>query len=231
MIIIIFVQKYKMTSLTEENYLKAIYSLNSTAGMKASTNAIAAKMETKASSVTDMIKRLNDKNLVIYRKYQPVYLTEEGKKVAISIIRKHRLWEYFLVENLKFGWDQVHDIAEQLEHIQSKELTNRLDKFLNFPKYDPHGDPIPNKNGEFPDKKGEKLSNTKVGNTVMITGVKNHTTEFLTYLKQLNIQLGSTLSVDAINSFDFSFSVTSKDGENITLSEKVSNNLYVKIIK
>ncbi|MBL4709602.1 MAG: metal-dependent transcriptional regulator [Flavobacteriales bacterium] len=217
-----------MTSLTEENYLKAIYNLNSSKGTKASTNAIAAKMETKASSVTDMIKRLNEKNLIVYQKYQPVYLTEEGKKVAISIIRKHRLWEYFLVENLKFGWDEVHDIAEQLEHIQSKELTNRLDKFLDFPRYDPHGDPIPNMNGEFPNRKREKLSNAKKGDNVMVTGVKDDSTEFLNYLKQLKIQLGTTLSIHATNAFDQSISIQTEEGIPISISEKVSNNLFIK---
>ena len=129
---------------------------------------------------------------------------------------------------MKFGWDEVHDIAEQLEHIQSKELTNRLDKFLDFPRYDPHGDPIPNMNGEFPNRKREKLSNAKKGDNVMVTGVKDDSTEFLNYLKQLKIQLGTTLSIHATNAFDQSISIQTEEGIPISISEKVSNNLFIK---
>src|SRR5690554_7659989 len=153
---------------SEENYLKIIYhlSLNSNSGV--STNAIAHAMESKPSSVTDMVQKLADKNLVAYKKYQGVQLTEKGKEVAMHIVRKHRLWEVFLVEKLGFSWDEVHDIAEQLEHIQSENLIDRLDKFLDFPTEDPHGDPIPNNKGELPklkrqlDRKSTRLNSSHV---------------------------------------------------------------------
>ena len=131
-----------MNSQTEENYLKAIFKIAENTNGKVSTNAIAEKLNTKASSVTDMIKKLAEKQLVMYEKYQGVKLTEDGEKIAIQIIRKHRLWEYFLVNTLDFKWDEVHEIAEELEHINSDALIDKLDKFLSFPQYDPHGDPI-----------------------------------------------------------------------------------------
>lgn len=135
------------TSFTEENYLKAIYHLSADESKQVNTNQIAAILNTKAASVTDMLKKLSGKNLIDYERYQGVGLTDTGKTIALKIIRKHRLWEYFLVEKLSFGWDEVHDLAEQLEHIPSSELTDRLDEFLGFPKYDPHGDPIPDQSG------------------------------------------------------------------------------------
>src|ERR1700761_4827397 len=137
-----------MNTLAEENYLKAIYHL-SLNDVNVSTNQIAAALNTKAASVTDMLKKLADKELINYEKYQGVTLTGAGEKIALHIIRKHRLWEYFLVEKLNFKWDQVHDMAEELEDIFSKELTDRLDEFMGYPKYDPHGDPIPDCNGHF----------------------------------------------------------------------------------
>lgn len=218
-----------MTSLTEENYLKTIYSLNHAKASKASTNAIASRLDTKASSVTDMLKRLSEKKLVDYKKYKAAKLTEDGKKIAISIIRKHRLWEYFLVQKLKFGWDEVHDIAEQLEHIQSPKLTNQLDAFLNFPKFDPHGDPIPNKDGEFPHRHNLLLASANKNDTCVITGVLDHSTEFLHYLKQVQIELGTTLKVIHINSFDQSIQVENDSKESFTLSDKVTQNLYINI--
>src|SRR5580693_6558937 len=137
-----------MNTFTEENYLKAIYHL-SLQSESVSTNQIAASLNTKAASVTDMLKKLADKELINYTKYQGVTLTPQGEKIAVSIIRKHRLWEYFLVEKLNFKWDEVHDVAEELEHISSKELADRLDQFMGYPKYDPHGDPIPDSNGKL----------------------------------------------------------------------------------
>ncbi len=218
-----------MTSLTEENYLKAIYTLINAVDKKASTNEIAKKMETKASSVTDMLKRLNEKGLVDYEKYKTVQITEKGKQVAISIIRKHRLWEYFLVENLNFGWDEVHDIAEQLEHIESIELTNKLDEFLGFPKFDPHGDPIPNSKGVFPSRESKKLSEAKIGSEIVIIGVEDHSTNFLNFLSEMNIELGTELSIKTKHSFDNSILVVNSENQKITLSQKVANNLFIKI--
>jgi len=218
-----------MTSLTEENYLKAIYSLIESSDKKASTNEIAKKMETKASSVTDMLKRLNEKDLVDYERYKTVKITDKGKKVAISIIRKHRLWEYFLVENLNFGWDKVHDIAEQLEHIESIELTNRLDEFLGYPMFDPHGDPIPNSQGIFPNRESQKLSEVKIGSSVIITGVEDHSTNFLNFLSEVEIQLGTELNVVTRHPFDNSLVVQNKQNQKINLSQIVANNLFIKI--
>lgn len=214
-----------MPSLTEENYLKAIYFLQHDPESKVTTNAIAQKMETKASSVSDMLKRLKEKELIHYKKYQAVSLTPVGQKVAISIIRKHRLWEYFLVEKLHFGWDEVHDLAEQLEHIESVELTNRLEKFLNYPKSDPHGDPIPDRNGKFPLELRELLSGRKAGEQVKIIGVKDHSTEFLNYLDQLTIRLGSDIKVLAINPFDQSLEIE-VNKRALHISNEVARNLY-----
>ena len=139
-------------TFSEENYLKTIYHLTTSLSTEISTNAIAEMMETKASSVTDMLKKLAEKDLVHYKKYQGVFLTPKGKLAAKMIVRKHRLWEVFLVEKLDFSWDEVHEVAEQLEHIQSKKLIDKLDQFLEYPSIDPHGDPIPNAKGEWPPK-------------------------------------------------------------------------------
>lgn len=217
-----------MPSLTEENYLKAIFVLNEEKELKASTNAIAEKMETKASSVTDMLKRLKEKELVHYQKYQAVKLTKAGEKVAISIIRKHRLWEYFLVEKLNFGWDEVHDIAEQLEHIQSPQLTNRLEKFLEYPQMDPHGDPIPDKDGQFPMKLSLTLADAELNKTYIIVGVKDHSTPFFNHLKQIHVDLGSLVYIQSISEFDHSMEVSIDRANTAVLSSDVANNLYVK---
>jgi len=218
-----------MTSLTEENYLKAIYNLIQATYKKASTNEIAKSMQTKASSVTDMLKRLNEKELVDYEKYKTVKITEKGKQVAISIIRKHRLWEYFLVENLNFGWDEVHDIAEQLEHIESEALTNKLDAFLGFPSFDPHGDPIPNKQGVFPTRENQKLSEISEVSSVIVTGVEDHSTEFLNFLNEMEIELGTELTVKTKHAFDNSLIVVNQQNVQFTLTQKVASNLYIKL--
>lgn len=152
-----------MFTYSEENYIKTIFHLEQKALEGVSTNAIAEQMDTKASSVTDMIKKLSEKGVINYVKYQGVTLTQEGRKTALSIIRKHRLWEVFLVETLDFSWDEVHEIAEQLEHIHSEKLIDRLDKLLDFPKYDPHGDPIPTKDGTFSERDKILLSELTVG--------------------------------------------------------------------
>src|SRR5688572_3663166 len=157
-----------MNSHTEENYLKAIFKLLEKEKGEVSTNAIAEKVNTKAASVTDMLKKLADKKLINYKKYQGVTLTAKGEKIAINIIRKHRLWEVFLVEKLKYKWDEIHDIAEQLEHIQSDSLIDRIDSFLNYPKFDPHGDPIPDLNGNFQQQKSQLLSTITKGNTCIV---------------------------------------------------------------
>ena len=147
-----------MHTLTEENYLKAIYKLHEDKPDKINTNAIAGLVDTAPASVTDMLRKLADKKLIRYAKYQGVSLTATGKKAAVSVIRKHRLWELFLVEKLGYSWDEVHEIAEQLEHIHSDSLVSRLSTFLGNPRMDPHGDPIPDENGNFHSRKSIPLS-------------------------------------------------------------------------
>lgn len=196
-----------MLTKSEENYLKAIYQLSEHSQESVNTNLLAEQMQTKASSVTDMLKKLSEKSLVEYKKYQGCSLTPLGKQTALMIIRKHRLWETFLVEKLKFGWEEVHDIAEQLEHIQSNKLTEKLDAFLEFPKFDPHGDPIPSSDGKLPTQKSISLSSCEVNDKVIISGVKDGEVEFLTYLNEIGCTLGTELVIRNKFSFDGSFLV------------------------
>ena len=168
-----------MLSQTEENYLKAIYSLSVHSTKSASTNAIAKKLNTKASSVTDMIQKLSEKELVDYKKYKGSTLTKTGFDVSVDIVRKHRLWEVFLVNHLNYNWDEVHDLAEQLEHVNSDSLIDRLDDFLGFPTHDPHGDPIPDKNGIIEHHKNIMLSSISENKNCVIVGVKDSSSALL----------------------------------------------------
>lgn len=218
-----------VVTFSEENYLKAIYHLSKHGSVSVSTNAIAGKVSAKASSVTDMVKKLADKNLVLYKKYQGVKLTENGRLAATTVIRKHRLWEVFLVNKLNFSWDEVHEVAEQLEHIKSEKLIDQLDAFLEFPTEDPHGDPIPDKHGNM--KKTDKvlLSQVSVNEDCLCVGVKDSSSSFLKYLDKNEIALGTTIKVISKESFDES--MTLKVAKNhITISKEVSNNLFVKTL-
>ena len=215
-------------TFSEENYLKSIYHLTSNSDSGVSTNAIAEKMETKASSVTDMLKKLAEKNLVNYKKYQGVTLTEEGLHSAKMIVRKHRLWEVFLVEKLDFAWDEVHEIAEQLEHIKSEQLINRLDDFLGNPTEDPHGDPIPDAQGRIVKIEKQLLSELTEQQTGICVGVKDTSSEFLQYLDKQNIALGSKIEVLNKESFDSSLKIRVNNKE-LTISNKIATNLFVKI--
>ena len=181
-----------MNTHTEENYLKAIYKLSDQGKTVVSTNSIAGSLHTKASSVTDMLKKLSEKKLINYEKYQGVTLTKAGAKIALKIIRKHRLWEVFLVDQLKFKWDEVHDIAEQLEHVVAPEMVNRLDKYLDFPKFDPHGDPIPDQNGVFSNRKEFSLADLKSDDRGIIVGVNDSSATFLQYLEKKKLVMGTT---------------------------------------
>lgn len=215
-------------SFTEENYLKAIYKIaekNDNEGV--STNEIASELLTKPASVTDMLKKLSEKKLIDYKKYQGVSLTTKGEKVAVDIIRKHRLWELFLVDKLGFKWDEVHEIAEQLEHIQSDELIDRLDNYLDHPKYDPHGDPIPNKSGVFSTKKMVELYEMSVGFTGNISGVSDHSAVFLKHLEKIGIRLGVEIKVEDKNQFDNSFWISVANADPIFISKEVAKNLLV----
>lgn len=216
-------------SQTEENYLKAIYSLSSTKKKSVSTNGIAQKLQTKASSVTDMIKKLSEKELISYKKYQGVRLTSTGKSIAIRIIRKHRLWEVFLASKLNFNWDEVHDIAEQLEHIKSDTLIDKLDEFLEFPTNDPHGDPIPDKDGNIQHLKKVMLASISKGEKCTIIGVKD-SSPFLKYLDALNIKLGSILTISDIIEFDKSMLIEN-EGVSTVISNQIAQNLFVTKLK
>jgi len=216
-----------MFSQSEENYLKAIYHLGITSVNGVSTNAIAKKLSTKASSVTDMIKKLADKNVLIYKKYQGVKLTEEGKKTAALIVRKHRLWEVFLVEKLNFNWDEVHDVAEQLEHIKSSKLINEIDALLGFPKFDPHGDPIPDTNGNLHLIEKKLLSTLHINETGICIGVKDSSASFLQFLDKQQIALGQEVEVLEKEDFDDSMTIKIND-KKMTVSNKIANNLYIQ---
>src|ERR1700761_7664946 len=212
-----------MNTFTEENYLKAIYHL-STQSESVSTNQIAAALSTKAASVTDMLKKLADKELINYTRYQGVTLTTAGEKIALSIIRKHRLWEYFLVEKLNFKWDEVHDVAEELEHISSKELIDRLDDFMGNPKYDPHGDPIPDSKGKFKAHELKPVSSLEVDKSGLISGVREHSAAFLQYLEKVQLTIGKKIKIAEINTYDHSV-ILQVEGKKVHISREVANNL------
>ena len=214
---------------SEENYLKAIYHLTVQLEAEVPTNAIAEMMETKASSVTDMLKKLADKALINYIKYQGVSLTEKGTHAAKMIVRKHRLWEVFLVEKLDFYWDEVHEIAEELEHIKSEKLINKLDAFLDFPSFDPHGDPIPDANGVIKKVVKKLLSEAGLNTAYRCVGVKDSSSDFLKYLDKQKIALGAVIKVLGRENFDASLHLIINDTP-LTVSSKIAGNLYVKRI-
>lgn len=216
-----------MHSFTEENYLKAIYKLQEINSEVVATSALAQALGVHAPSVTDMLKRMAGKKLVTYQKSKGVKLTERGRQIAVGIIRNHRLWEVFLVDKLGYKWDEVHDLAEQLEHIHSEDLINKLDKFLGFPKADPHGDPIPDANGVLPKSKAVLLSSLNVGEQGTFTGVTDHTPTFLNYLDKTGFSLGSTLKVTNIEEFDQTVTVLVKSKKEVTVSHKVANSLLI----
>ncbi|RMB56449.1 metal-dependent transcriptional regulator [Dokdonia sinensis] len=217
-----------MYTLAEENYLKAIFHLQQEVKGEVPTNAIAETLKTKASSATDMVQKLADKKLLQYRKYKGTRLSKEGEKVAVKVIRKHRLWEVFLVEKLNFHWDEVHDIAEQLEHIQSDELVNRLDAFLDHPDYDPHGDPIPDKNGNIKSAEKKLLSELKKGNEGVLVGVRETSADFLQFLDKRKISIGTKIKVLGKEFFDGSM-VIQVQREQFFISKKIAENLYIQI--
>ncbi|MFT3794622.1 metal-dependent transcriptional regulator [Flavobacterium sp.] len=216
-------------TFSEENYLKTIYHLTTLLDSEVSTNAIAEKMDTKASSVTDMLKKLAEKDLIHYKKYQGVSLTQNGVHAAKMIVRKHRLWEVFLVEKLDFSWDEVHDIAEQLEHIQSDKLINKLDDFLGNPTEDPHGDPIPDVHGRIIKVEKQLLSDLTEGQSGICVGVKDTSSEFLQYLDKQEIALGTKISVLSKETFDQSLRIKAGEKE-LTISNKIAGNLFVKLV-
>lgn len=216
-----------MHSFTEENYLKAIYKLQETNGLVVATSSLAQVLEVHAPSVTDMLKRMAGKKLVTYQKSKGVKLTEKGRQVAVGIIRNHRLWEVFLVDKLGYKWDEVHDLAEQLEHIHSEDLTNKLDNFLGFPKADPHGDPIPDANGVVPKSKSVLLSTFTEGDQGTFTGVTDHSAAFLNYLDKTGFSLGDPIKVKGIEEYDQTYTLQLKGKKEVVVSFKVANSLLL----
>ncbi|ASU35321.1 metal-dependent transcriptional regulator [Mucilaginibacter xinganensis] len=216
-----------MNTLAEENYLKSIYHLALNAENVA-TNQLASLLNTKASSVTDMLKKLADKELINYTPYQGVTLTASGEKIAVNIIRKHRLWEFFLVEKLDFKWDEVHEMAEEMEHISSTELIDRLDKFMGYPKYDPHGDPIPDCDGKFKLHDLKPVSAIDVDVTGVICGVREHSSAFLQYLEKQGLTIGKKITIKDIIAFDRSV-VLQLENQTVQISREVANNLLITL--
>ncbi len=219
-----------MYSITEENYLKAIYKLSEAGGGAVSTNAIAEATQTRAASVTDMIRKLSEKKLLKYEKYRGVTLTQKGKSVALETVRKHRLWEVFLCDKLQFGWDEVHDIAEQLEHIQSTLLVDKLDEFLGFPTHDPHGDPIPTKDGEFKKSEFVLLNTIPLYKEAVMSGVADHSTLFLQYLDKIGLTLGKICEVTEVNAYDGSMKLLLNKKQKTDISKEVARNVFVKLV-
>lgn len=215
-------------TLSEEDYIKAIYHLGKGDTGTVSTNALAKEMSTKPSSVTDMIKKLSEKEFVNYRRYKGVSLTEKGRLAALSLVRKHRLWEVFLVEKLDFAWDEVHEIAEQLEHIKSEKLVDSLDKHLGFPTVDPHGDPIPSKEGEFKKSIKRLLSEVTIGTQGVCVGVKDSSAAFLKFLDKNKIALGDRVEVIDKEEFDGSLHIKVK-GRAMHISNQIATNLFLQL--
>lgn len=216
-----------MFSFAEENYIKAIYHLSRGGKEAVTTNSIADKLNTRAASVTDMIKKLSAKGLLSYRRYNGVNITDDGRKTALQVIRKHRLWETFLVEKLHFHWDEVHEIAEQLEHIKSNLLITRLDEFLGHPKTDPHGDPIPDENGEFKAKPKLQLSLATEGKNYVISSVRDSSSAFLKYLDKIGAYIGAKVQVVERIEYDGSVEILIDKNKQVFISKEVSENIWI----
>ncbi len=217
-----------MLSFTEENYLKAIYHL-ADRDKEVSTNAIAETLRTRPASVSDMLKKLDRKGVINYEKYKGVNLSTEGKKLALQVIRKHRLWEVFLVEKLHFNWDEVHEIAEQLEHIQSPVLIRRLDEFLGYPAYDPHGDPIPNEQGVMAAREKIQLSELDEGTAATVIGLKETSSVFLQFLDKAGIYLGVRIKILEKIAFDRSREIQIDNKKVQVISSEAAQNIFVAV--
>ncbi|MDH5825543.1 metal-dependent transcriptional regulator [Sphingobacterium faecium] len=219
-----------MISQTEENYLKALFALTSVKG-EASMNELSKQLEIRMPTVNSMMKRLSEKGFVVYESYKPLKLTEKGKKEAALIIRKHRLTEMYLVNMMGFGWEEVHDIAEQIEHIQSPKFFDKMDKLLGYPTVDPHGSPIPDTEGKMVAEKYSKLSDCKLGDVVVFKAVSHSSEELLKFLTSRMLALGSVITIDAIEAFDNSITISYANGRHEVLSNKACESLLVRIKK
>ncbi|PUZ22916.1 iron (metal) dependent repressor, dtxr family protein [Chitinophaga parva] len=215
-----------MMTLTEENYLKALFRI-SLEKTEITVKDIATHLELKMPTVNSMIQKLSEKKLVRYEKYKAIELTEKGRRQALHILRKHRLTELFLSEVMGLGWEEVHDIAEQIEHIQSDRFFDRIDEMLGHPKFDPHGEPIPDANGKLPVVKAVPLSSCTPGKQYTLSGVLNHETAFLKFLDALQLSIGATIAVKEIQPFDKSMSVVLHGKNNTVFSYTVCQNLLV----
>ena len=211
---------------SEENYIKSIYHLQQETGM-VNTNSLATEMNTRAASVTDMLKKLKTKKILQYERYKGFKLNETGKKVALGVVRRHRLWEYFLVAKLGFEWDKVHPIAEELEHVSSDELIKRLERFLGNPSFDPHGDPIPDSNGKVPVIKQLNLTALPVNQIVTVSSVSNQSQQMLEMLKHYHIGIGTKLSVVKRFEFDGSLEIKVVKKAACIISDQVAKNVFV----
>lgn len=218
-----------MISLTpaEENYLKAIYHLSEGGKKSVSTNDISHEMKTKPASVSDMLRKLANKRVIDYRKYYGLQITDEGKKFALQIIRKHRIWEVFLVDKLKFSWDEVHEVAEELEHIKSPLLMQRLDEFLGYPKFDPHGDPIPDEFGDLKARPRLPLNELELYDAGQIVAVRDSSAAFLRYLDKVGAYIGARIKVVDKVEFDGSVEILVDNKKNLFMSREVAENILI----
>jgi DtxR family transcriptional regulator, Mn-dependent transcriptional regulator len=214
-------------SISKEDHLKAIFHLQQEQGL-VTTNALAAALNTRPASVTDMLKKLKEQKLLNYERYKGFKLTGEGRRAAVQIIRKHRLWEFFLVKKLQFRWDEVHAIAEELEHISSRELIDRLDAFLGFPQSDPHGDPIPDSQGRLQIRRQLSLAELPLNKTAQVSGISSQTSEMLELLQYNHIRLGTRLEIRKKFPFDNSLEIKVRNRPPVTLSAQVAKNVLVK---
>lgn len=218
-----------MLSITEENYLKSLFNL-STFNYEldgVGTNELAAILEVKPSSANDMLKKLKLKGYISYEKYGKIFLTEDGKKIAVQVVRKHRLWETFLYNKLEFNWDEVHEVAEQLEHINSEKLIQKLDAFLGFPKIDPHGDPIPDNHGKFEFLPKKRLSEVEIGEECTVLAVKDNSPEFLKLVSEIGVSVDKKIKVVSIEKFDSTYKILIDCKMNV-ISFKFAQNIFVK---
>lgn len=222
------IRNHKTLTTAEENYLKAIYHLSDGGKRSVSTNDVSREMNTKPASVSDMLRKLGEKEVIKYRKYYGVNITEEGKKRALTTIRKHRLWEVFLVDKLNFTWDEVHEVAEELEHIQSPLLIQRLDAYLNYPKFDPHGDPIPDEFGDLKAKPRVPLNEMAIDQMGQIVAVKDSSAAFLKYLDKVGAYIGARIKVLDKVDFDGSIEILVDQKKNLFMSKEVAANILIQ---
>lgn len=217
-----------MLSSTEENYLKALLKLTfESESNEAGTNELAGLLVLKPATVNDMLKKLKEKQLVEYEKYGKITLSPKGKKNALDIIRKHRLWETFLYEKFKFTWDEVHEVAEQLEHIQSVKLIDKLDEFLGYPEFDPHGEPIPDSEGEIKQSFTNNLAEVSIGDSCIMVSVKDNSSSFLQYVDKVGLAINSQIRVVSKQEYD-ALMVIEVNGKTSTVSQKFAENIYVE---